>query len=890
VPDKPEQIDRLSIALTDRYRIERQLGVGGMATVYLAEDLKHHRKVALKVLRPELAAILGSERFLKEIEVTANLQHPNVLPLYDSGEADSFLYYVMPFVEGESLRDRLNREKQLSVEETVKLTESVAAALEYAHQHDVIHRDIKPENILLQAGQALVADFGIALAVRAAGGTRLTETGLSLGTPHYMSPEQATGDRELDARSDVYSLGAMVYEMLVGEPPHLGNSAQAIIAKILSEKPSPISQTREMVPGNVDAAVHKALAKSPADRFSSAADFVSALRDPSFAAPMAVPAPPPARRSLVTLPWVLVAALALIVGILAVASWQRSPADSTSLVQRLVIRLGPDDELAHVTLALSPGGEYLAFQGRRSGTSFMFLRPMAGLTAEPIPGSERAMLGPFFSPDGRWVGFGARAETSRPGLAKALTSGGHPLYIVDGVIPSKGGTWGSDGRIIFTPHPNRGLVRVSSDGGPAEELSFPDSTKREFGHWWPHLLPGERAVLFTAFTTPLDSSRIMALSLETGETAVVVDGGWFARYVSTGHLVYMRGETIMAAPFDPHRLATTGSAMPVVEGVAVRAGDGAGGFAISHKGTLAYVPATVDQPDARVVFVRRDGTETPLLDRPARYAHPALSPDGERLAVTVMASGVDWDVYVYDLVRGMSHRLTTHQQRALAPRWIPDGSRILYSLEDPAYDVYWRVADGSLLAEPLVADQADKHLGSVSPDGRVLVFTRSDGVKEDIWLMPLAGQGEPVEYLGSPYDERFPAFAPSGEWLAFQSNTSGTYEVYVQRYPGPEGRQIQVSVDGGREPHWTRGGRELVYRRGTAVMAVSFDPASGEPGTPEVLIDGPYQVSKADFSSYDVTPDGERFVMVRVPPESAPREITVVVNWFEELKATVGNE
>ncbi len=281
---------RLSTALADRYKIERHLGEGGMATVYLAHDLKHDRKVAVKVLRPELSAILGGERFLNEIKVTANLQHPNILPLYDSGEADTLLYYVMPYIEGETLRDKLNREKQLGVDETVEIAKAVAGALNFAHERGVVHRDIKPENVLLQAGQALVADFGIALAVSAAGGTRLTETGLSLGTPHYMSPEQATGDRELDARSDVYSLGVTVYEMLVGDPPHLGSSAQAIIAKILSEKPSPISQTRDLVPGNVDAAVQRALAKTPADRFASASEFATALTNPAFTLPTAATA------------------------------------------------------------------------------------------------------------------------------------------------------------------------------------------------------------------------------------------------------------------------------------------------------------------------------------------------------------------------------------------------------------------------------------------------------------------------------------------------------------------------------------------------------------------------------------------------------------------------
>ena len=277
-----EILARLTTALSDRYTIEGQLGEGGMATVYLAEDLKHRRKVAVKVLRPELAAVIGAERFLIEIEVTANLQHPNILPLYDSGVADSFLYYVMPYIEGETLRDKLNREKQLSVEETLEITKSVAGALSFAHERGVIHRDIKPENILLQSGQALVADFGIALAVSQAGGARLTETGLSLGTPHYMSPEQAAGDRELDARSDVYSLACVTYELLTGDPPHVGSTAQAILASVMTEEPRRVTLRRKTVPPHVEAAVHKALEKLPADRFASAHDFAQALADPGF--------------------------------------------------------------------------------------------------------------------------------------------------------------------------------------------------------------------------------------------------------------------------------------------------------------------------------------------------------------------------------------------------------------------------------------------------------------------------------------------------------------------------------------------------------------------------------------------------------------------------------
>src|SRR5690349_4542509 len=279
----PELVTKLQQALADRYRIDGEIGAGGMATVFLAQDLRHDRRVALKLLRPELSAVIGAERFLAEIKLTANLQHPHILPLFDSGEADSFLFYVMPFVEGESLRSRLTREKQLPVAEAVRIACEVASALDYAHRHGVVHRDIKPENILLHEGQALVADFGIALAASKAGGNRMTETGMSLGTPHYMSPEQAMGEREITSRSDIYALGCVLYEMLTAEPPFEGATAQAVVARVLTEAPRPILPQRHTIPRQVEAAVLTALEKLPADRFASAAEFAAALKDPSYA-------------------------------------------------------------------------------------------------------------------------------------------------------------------------------------------------------------------------------------------------------------------------------------------------------------------------------------------------------------------------------------------------------------------------------------------------------------------------------------------------------------------------------------------------------------------------------------------------------------------------------
>jgi len=411
--------ERLSSALADRYTIEGELGSGGMATVYLAQE------VAVKVLRPELAAILGTERFLKEIEVTANLQHPHILPLFDSGEADSFLYYVMPHVEGESLREKLDREKQLSVEDTVEIAKNVVAALDYAHQQGVIHRDIKPENILLQAGQALVADFGIAVAISQAGGTRLTETGLSLGTPHYMSPEQATADRELDARSDVYSLGAVVYEMLVGEPPHVGNSAQAIVAKILTDTPPPIARTRELIPANVDAAVRCALAKSPADRFTSAADFSAALLNPAFTLPTLSGATEGAASHRARL-WqrvaVGLAAVAVLFAGLALWGWLHP--DPPRPVTRRLMAFLPGQELTKNPLQAQPisfasDGSWWVYVGTEEGGSQLWVKRGDEYEATPLAGTEGAS-GPIVSPDGQSIAF------TRAGVLRRIPTAGGP--------------------------------------------------------------------------------------------------------------------------------------------------------------------------------------------------------------------------------------------------------------------------------------------------------------------------------------------------------------------------------------------------------------------------------------------------------------------------------
>ena len=446
-----DAVARLNTALEGRYAIERELGEGGMATVYLADDLKHERKVALKVLKPELAAVVGAERFLIEIKTTANLQHPHILPLFDSGEVDGLLYYIMPFIDGESLRDKLKRETQLSLKEALEITEALAGALDHAHRHGVVHRDIKPANILLHEGQPLVADFGIALAVSVAAGDRITETGLSLGTPPYMSPEQAAAERELDGRSDQYSLACVLYEMLAGQPPFNAPTAQATVAQILAVDPPPLSERRRTVPAGVAAAVHRALEKVPADRFDTAGDFTEALTTGEYWTPVeARGAVAPGSPQSPTLVRTLAATL-VVVGALAVWGWLRPsiPPPGNMISRRIVIPVPTRQQLSipqrrALPFALSPDGSLLVYAAVREGRTSLYLRPLDDFESTELAGTEGAKQ-PFFSWDGTQIGFFANGQ-----LQRVPIDGGAPFQIAEVPGVPQGASWGPSDTIVYS--------------------------------------------------------------------------------------------------------------------------------------------------------------------------------------------------------------------------------------------------------------------------------------------------------------------------------------------------------------------------------------------------------------------------------------------------------
>ncbi len=860
-------LERLGAALAEHYAIERQVGAGGMATVYLARDLKHDRAVALKVLRPELAAVLGIERFLSEIRVTAHLQHPHILPLFDSGQAGGLIYYVMPHVEGESLRQRLEREKQLPIDEALRLAGGVASALDYAHRHGVVHRDIKPENILFQDGQAVVADFGIALALSAAGGSRLTETGLSLGTPQYMSPEQATGDRLIDARSDIYSLASVLYEMLAGEPPHTGPTVQSVIAKVLTDRPRPLRQLRESVPPHVEAAVLKALAKVPADRFQTAAEFVDALARPGWA--LATPARLGRSALRDVAPW---AVAGLATG-LALWAWLRPRSEPLARpVARFTLALPLSAPLAEAgpTVALSPDGSRIVYVSSGATGNQLFSRKLDQLEPVLLAGTQ-TVRSPFFSPDGRWVAYFSSGK-----LYKLPLGGGQATTVADAPGLAFGATWGSTDTIVFRS--DSGLMAVPAAGGEPRLLLKSDTSRGET-YSFPHYLPGAKALLFQIRSRGVD--RLGALTLATGKLTRFEQTGSNPQYVSSGHVVLAtRTGRLLAVPFDPSRLEITGSALPVAEGVVVGPGGGAR-MGMSRDGAFAYVSGAMVLRE--LVMVDRSGSARPLPAEPQGYVAPRISPDGRRIAVEVDDPDlVSADVWVYDIAHHTRTRLT-FDQTGHRPIWTPDGRRIVYSRgQFSQADLYWIPADGSGPAESLLVAPDDQWAGAVTPDGRTLLFRAGGGGPvRSIYTLSLEGPRTPQPFLANQFENHSPALSPDGHWVAYVSNELGRVEVYVRPFPGPGGRW-QVSLDGGTEPLWAPNGRELFYRNGTKMMvaATALHPTFTV-GARRELFDGNY-VGDPVHRSYDVTRDGRSFVFVRSPKLSG--EFIIVLNWFDQLR------
>jgi serine/threonine-protein kinase len=856
-------VDRLASALAGRYRLERELGQGGMATVWLAHDLKHARDVAIKVLHPELAAMLGGERFLTEIRTTANLQHPHILPLFDSGEADGLLYYVMPYVEGETLRKRLEREHQLPIEDAVRIAAETASALEYAHKRGIVHRDIKPENILLQDGRPLVADFGIALAVQQAGGARLTQTGMSLGTPQYMAPEQAMGDRGVDTRADVYALGAVAYEMLAGEAPFTGPTAQAIVAKVMTERPRPLGEVRDTVSPAIEATVHRALQKLPADRWQGAGEFASALQS-ALAAPQATGTRTVAMPSISRgrSRWVLPAALGALAALAAFVAGRvtRSTTPSEAVPSWLSILApnvgGSGGPALNRQIAISPDGSTILFVSVGPDGVNRLMRQRLDDPEPVVITGTTSMSNPRFAPDGRTMLAFAPALSQTVRLPR---EGGTPQSLD---TPSLTGDADWDGQdLVWFSFEEPVIYRLGpGDSLRQERLEVVRDVALQ------QLLDGRRAL---AVPKPLGQAagNLLLVDLDAGSRRTLVEGAVVEARYGSGVLAWVLADgSLIAAPFDERRGELSGPPTMLAAGVSVT-GTGFAQMGLAANGTLVYIP---EEPRS-LVFVDRDGSSRPAIAEHRNFHNPVFAPDGRRIAVDFVSSD-GRDVWILSLGDGTLSRATFNRDGHDAT-WSPDGRTIIYSSTRSGVLGTYRTRPGNAAAvDSLFALRELAYSGVWTPDGRTIVTVANaqQGPQSgaDIVALTNAGRGPIRPIVATPFTEQYPALSPDGRWLAYASNQSGQLQVYVRPLDG-DGDQLQVSQHGASEPIWGPNGHELFYRSfdqsTLEVASLQFAPelAVGERRTLFSIAD---IVATNPHSNYSISPDGRTFVMVRRSP------------------------
>jgi serine/threonine-protein kinase len=859
-----------------------------MATVYLARDIRHQRPVALKVLSPELGAVLGLDRFLAEIRVTATLQHPNLLPLFDSGEFNGQPFYVMPYVDGESLRQRLDRERQLPVDEAIRIAVAVAGALEYAHAHGVIHRDLKPENILLQSGQPMVADFGIALAVSRAGGARVTQTGLSLGTPQYMSPEQAAGDKAVDGRTDIYSLAAVTYEMLTGEPPHSGATIQAVIARILNERPRGVRTVRPSVPEYAAVAIERALEKLPADRWASPREFADALQGRT----VALPPPTHLDASARTAPsWrrsarasahdpIVLGALALAVIGAAFGVWAstRTVVDDSGIAVRFTIAPGAPFATGS-QIAISPDGRLITYiVTGELGYSGLVVREVGQLNARVIPGTDAA-LEPFFSPDGTWIGF----VTAGGRALRKVRVGGGPIVTICDASNIQGAWWASPDTIIASVRDS--LMIVSAMTGKLQPIAGA-MAEGEGARRNPRVLDDGKTILYQSWRGTFATSKIGVTSLSTGKTQILDIAGASPVAVVDGRLIYGSStRALMAVPFDVSRGRVSGPALPVIDQVEVTF-NGLVRAAVSRSGSLIYDSgAGVSQ----VVLADTLGHVRVLVQEPRNYASPRLSPDGKRLALTIASTiGTRGDIWIYDIASATLTKLTSDGELNNRPEWSPDGKRVIYVSNRGGRAALWQQnADLSGAAELIQAAPELINGGVVSPDGRALVYWQSTpGIRtrtSDIFYRALAGDttSKPVAATTSAA-ETSPWFSPDGKWVAYTSNQDGMFQVYVQPFP-PSGVRYQVTTAGGMAPIWSRDGSRIFYVWNSRLNAATVRTSpTFAVLTRTAVLEGNYLLNMPPHANYGVSSDGKSFVLLR--PVGQSNEIVVVHGWKYELR------
>jgi serine/threonine-protein kinase len=872
-----------------------------MGEVYKARDTRLDRIVAIKVLPAHLADRAElRERFEREAKTIASLSHPHICTLYDTGHQDGINYLVMEYLEGETLATRLVK-GSLPLEQVLLYSIEIADALDKAHRKGVTHRDLKPGNIMLTKSGTKLLDFGLAklkqevapanvpLSELPTAKDPLTAEGSIVGTMQYMAPEQLEG-KEIDARTDIFAFGAVVYEMAAGKRAFEGKSQASLIAAILEREPPPMSLLQPMTPPALDRVVKRCIAKDRDDRWQTARDLEVELKWIAEGGSQVTLAPTAAEKGIRALGRreLIIGAGTLVSGaaIAGVAVWNLKPTPPSppQAVTRTVINLPPGRVLAGFesgpAVAISPDGTRLVYAASQGGIQRLYLRAMDSLLeAQSVPDTEGASS-PFFSPDSQWLGF-----LSGGTLKKVSVGGGAAATISHAA--SGGASWGSQGMIAFPPGNATLLQQVPDAGGAPQPLTRFE--KGNNSHRWPEFLPGGKAVLFAVGRNVADwaNAQVAVQTVGTGERRDLIQGGTQPRYVPSGHLVYAQGGSLMAVPFDPERLQLKGASVPVVEGVVQSISSGAAQYSISTTGSLVYVPGGVKGAERKLVWVDRNGAEQPLAAPAHAYESPRFSPDGRRIAVVT-----DGQIWLYDLSRETFTRFTFEGNANSRPVWTPDGKRIaFFSTKDGPLNLFWQLADGSGGLEKLATSDFIHVPDSFSPDGQLLAFHEANPTSgEDILVLRLSDR-KVQPFLRTPFNEADPRFSPDGRWIAYMSDESGRSEIYVQPYPGPGGKW-QISTDGGTEPVWNRNGRELFYRNENKMMAVEITTQPNFAlGNPRVVFEGPYVLATVPISNYDISPDGRRFLMVKPTEQAlaAPTQINVVLNWFEELKQKVPN-
>jgi serine/threonine protein kinase/Tol biopolymer transport system component len=890
-----------------RYEIRSQLGAGGMGEVYRGRDEKLNRDVAIKVLPAQLSQDQERlRRFEQEAQAAGALNHPNILGVFDVGTHDGFTYLVTELLEGEELRESLNR-GPIPQRKAIDFAQQIAAGLAAAHEKGIVHRDLKPENLFVTSNDRVkILDFGLAklrpqrsetINSEIATAKQITDPGTVMGTVGYMSPEQVRG-HQADHRSDIFSFGAILYEMLSGQRAFRRETMAETMTAILKEEPPELSETNPKINTQLEKVVRRCLEKTPERRFHSAHDLGFALE--SLTAPSGSTSLSVLESSSIlsqsrvlkrgNLGWAIAVALLLVAVFALILMYvsRRSGEANAETVRQFTLAQPAEGALASQSLALlfSPDGTHIVSSVVVSGKTKLFDRPLSAPAAHPIEGTEGA-TDPFFSPDGQWLAFFANGA-----LKKVPLNGGAAETICKAENP-RGGVWSSDGSIIFTPGTDAPLYRVSASGGEAEPLTTIDGTARERSHRWPDALPGGKAIVFSVaydVGNPLDNANVALLDLNNRKHKVLIKGGAFGRYVSAGYIVYARGNAMLAVPFNLKTLEVTGSPVTLLENVVMSPSNARVQFSLSRSGDLVYLEGRSDDSrDAAqpLVWLDRHGIEQPLTEARQRFSKPRLTADGRALFVEV--ADPEAAIWAYDLNRGTLSRVT-HGGVSYGPVPSPDGTRVAYeATRDGVAGALLARTDGSGEQRLTSTKRVDVPT-SWSPDGNLLALTSAgESGNYEVRFISMEGDHTPQIFVQGPFNAGGARFSPDGHWVAYVSDESGRNEVYVR--PFPEGTRQQISAAGGTQPVWSSNGRELFFRSGDELLAVNVTPGPTlTAGKPIVLFSRSLQEDSSgrayDFmADYDVSNDGRRFVFPKYNPNSSnvPRA-RVILGWFSELK------